>query len=150
MIYARFPFLILTFIAFPFVQTCVLGSGPKEDKNEKTRGVVRVFILAGQSNMEGHAKIQTFDYIGDDPKAAYLLEAMRSEDGKPTICTNAWISYLTGRGDENGEGYGRLTAGYGSRTQPTESGGKIGPEYTFGITMDHACEQELNISFRGT
>ena len=145
MIYARFLFLILICLAFPFAQACVLGSGPKEDKNKKSRGVVRVFILAGQSNMEGHAKIQTFDYIGDDPKTAHLLKAMRSEDGKPTICNNAWISYLTGRGDENGEGYGRLTAGYGSRTQPTESSGKIGPEFTFGITMDRAYDDPVLI-----
>jgi alpha-galactosidase len=26
---------------------------------------LKVFILAGQSNMEGHARIETFDYIGD-------------------------------------------------------------------------------------
>ncbi len=25
---------------------------------------LRVFILAGQSNMEGHAEVRTFDYIG--------------------------------------------------------------------------------------
>ena len=31
---------------------------------------LKVFILAGQSNMEGHAKIETFDYIGDDPATA--------------------------------------------------------------------------------
>ena len=30
---------------------------------------VRVFILAGQSNMEGHARVDTFDYIGDDLRA---------------------------------------------------------------------------------
>ena len=28
---------------------------------------LKVFILAGQSNMEGHAAISTFDYIGKDP-----------------------------------------------------------------------------------
>ena len=28
---------------------------------------LKVFILAGQSNMEGPASINTFDYIGDDP-----------------------------------------------------------------------------------
>ena len=31
---------------------------------------LKVFILAGQSNMEGHAKVETFDYIGDDPATA--------------------------------------------------------------------------------
>src|SRR5262245_21794322 len=34
---------------------------------------LKVYILAGQSNMEGHAKIETFDYIGDDPATAPLL-----------------------------------------------------------------------------
>ena len=37
---------------------------------------LKVFILAGQSNMEGHAKVRTFDYIGDDPATAYLLKEM--------------------------------------------------------------------------
>ncbi|MGB0742322.1 MAG: sialate O-acetylesterase, partial [Planctomycetaceae bacterium] len=27
---------------------------------------LKIYILAGQSNMEGHAKVETFDYIGDD------------------------------------------------------------------------------------
>ena len=38
---------------------------------------LKVFILAGQSNMEGHAKVETFDYIGDDPATAPLLKLMR-------------------------------------------------------------------------
>jgi hypothetical protein len=61
---------------------------------------------------------------------------MRDADGKPRVCDGAWISYYTGRGEENGEGFGKLTAGYGSRPNPSEDGGKIGPEFTFGITMD--------------
>ena len=28
---------------------------------------LKVFILAGQSNMEGHASVKTFDYIGRIP-----------------------------------------------------------------------------------
>ena len=52
---------------------------------------LKIFILAGQSNMEGHAKIETFDYIGDDPATAPLLKQMRGADGKPTVCDNAWI-----------------------------------------------------------
>src|ERR1043166_858055 len=74
---------------------------------------LKVFILAGQSNMEGHAKVETFDYIGDDPATAPLLKQMRGADGKPTVCDNAWISYLTGSGPNNGEGFGKLTAGNG-------------------------------------
>ena len=106
---------------------------------------LKVFILAGQSNMEGHARVETFDYIGDDPKTAPLLKLMRGADGKPAVCEGAWISYFTGGGENNGEGFGRLTAGYGARSKPSEDGGKIGPEFTFGLTMDAACAEPVLI-----
>jgi alpha-galactosidase len=106
---------------------------------------LKVFILAGQSNMEGHAKIETFNYIGDDPATAPFLQQMRGADGKPTVCDHVWISYLTGIGDANGEGFGKLTAGYGSRRNPAEDGGKIGPEFTFGLTMDKALQEPVLI-----
>ena len=108
-------------------------------------GKVRVFILAGQSNMEGHAKVETFEYIGDDPETAPLLQKMRGANGEPAVCDNVWISYLTGRGEEHGEGFGKLTAGYGSRSDPAADGGKIGPEFTFGITMDEALDEPVLI-----
>jgi len=106
---------------------------------------LRVFILAGQSNMEGHAKVETFDYIGDDPATAPLLKQMRGADGKATVCEGVWISYFTGSGDQNGEGHGNLTAGYGSRRNAKEDGGKIGPEFTFGLTMDAAFDEPVLI-----
>ena len=107
---------------------------------------LKVYILAGQSNMEGHAKVETFDYLGDDPATAPLLKQMRGADGKPAVCEKVWISYLTGPydGSANGEGFGKLTAGYGARgDRPTEDGGKIGPEFTFGLTMDAALEEPV-------
>lgn len=109
---------------------------------------LKVFILAGQSNMEGHAKVETFDYIGDDPATAPLLKMMRGADGRPAVCDNVWISYLTGRydGSANGEGVGKLTAGFGARgDKPTQDGGKIGPEFTFGLTMDAALTEPVLI-----
>jgi hypothetical protein len=108
---------------------------------------LKVYILVGQSNMEGQAKVETFDYIGDDPVTAPMLKDMRGPDGKPRVCERAWISYLTGSPDRNmlGEGFGRLTAGYGSRRNPTEDGGKIGPEFTFGITMSKAYDGPILI-----
>jgi hypothetical protein len=103
---------------------------------------LKVYILAGQSNMEGQAKVETFDYIGDDPDTAPMLKEMRGPDGKPRVCERVWISYLTGSPDKGtlGEGTGKLTAGYGSRSNPTEDGGKIGPEFTFGIYASKAYD----------
>ncbi len=121
----------------------LLGGSPLAPAQEKAP--LRVFILAGQSNMEGHARIETFDYLADDPATAPLLRKMRNPDGSPRVCDGAWISYLTGMGENNGEGHGRLTTGFGSRRDPAEDGGKIGPEFTFGITMDEAFEEPVLI-----
>lgn len=104
---------------------------------------LKVFILAGQSNMEGHARIETFDYIGDDPATRPLLAQMRGPDGQPTVCERVWISYFTGSGVSNGEGHGKLTAGYGSRQKPSENGGKIGPEFTFGLTLERHLNEPV-------
>lgn len=108
---------------------------------------LRVFILAGQSNMEGHAKIDTFDYIGDDPATAPLLAKMRGADGKPVVCDGAWISYLTGSEDDNVKLTGKLTAGYGSvwGQPPGKLGENIGPEFTFGLAMDAALNEPVLI-----
>ena len=109
---------------------------------------VRIYILAGQSNMVGTGAISTFDYIGDDPKTAPLLKQMRGEDGEPYVCERVWISYLNGRQNQyGGEGIGRLTAGYGLRDkdkhdQPWDY---IGPEYMFGITMEKAYDGPILI-----
>jgi len=108
---------------------------------------LKVFILAGQSNMEGPANISTFDYIGDDPATAPLLNMMRNADGNPTVCDDVWISYLTGAGEKNFTLNGKLTAGYGSMwgQDPTKPGRNIGPEFTFGLAMRAALHEPILI-----
>ena len=87
---------------------------------------LKVFILAGQSNMQGHAKVSTFEHIGMDPAARPMLAEMLGADGKPKVCERVWISSI---GCADAEQTGKLTAGFGA------SGDKIGPEFTFGIYM---------------
>ena len=92
---------------------------------------VRVFILAGQSNMEGKG--------GVDPLLNYQILAPETREffahlhrnGKYVERSDIWIDYLGRRGN--------LTVGYGSR-------GNIGPELEFGNQMgDHFEEQVLLI-----
>ena len=108
---------------------------------------LKVFILAGQSNMEGPAHVSTFDYIGDDPATAPLLKIMRDGNGKPAVADGAWIAYLTGANDSNFQLGGKLTAGYGSMwgLEPTRPGDKIGPEFTYGLSMDKAFDEPVLI-----
>ena len=89
---------------------------------------LQVFILAGQSNMQGHAKVSTFEHIGMDPATKPMLDEMLNADGTPKVCERVWISSL---GSADTEQTGRLTAGFGA----SQNGPKIGPEFTFGLYM---------------
>ncbi|MDG2468347.1 MAG: sialate O-acetylesterase [Pirellulaceae bacterium] len=127
----------MTLIALTFVGVALNLSGYDEP--------LKIYILAGQSNMEGHAKVETFDYIGDDPETVGLLKQMRGADGKPRISDKVWISYLTGSGDRMAASTGRLTVGFGARKDPALSGGKIGPEFTFGLFMEKKSQGPILI-----
>ena len=106
---------------------------------------LKVYVLCGQSNMEGHARISTFEAMKMDPLTRPILKEMIDGKGKPVICDQVWISYYTGGRDNMGEGFGKLTAGYGSRKIPAEPGDKIGPEFTFGIFMQNALAEPVLI-----
>lgn len=96
---------------------------------EAASGPLKVFILAGQSNMQGHANVRTFDYMGKDPKTAPLLAQMVGADGTPKVCDQVWITYISPDRPET-EQDGKLTAGFGANNEC------IGPELAFGITME--------------
>lgn len=103
---------------------------------------LKVFILAGQSNMQGHAAIATFDSLTDDPKTAPILKEMRNPDGTPRVCEKVWISSVGCLGDAYSdlqEQKGKLTAGYGAPEN------KIGPEFTFGIYMEKLLGEPILI-----
>jgi alpha-galactosidase len=89
---------------------------------------LKVFILAGQSNMQGHAHVRTIPAMKLDPRLVPLHDAMVDGDGTPRTCESVWISSI---GCADGEQTGRLTAGFGAG----ERGPKIGPEFSFGITI---------------
>ena len=72
---------------------------------------LQVFILAGQSNMQGHAKVRTFEQVGMDPATAPMLADMRGPDGKPKVCERVWISSI---GCAEAEQTGKLTSGFGA------------------------------------
>jgi alpha-galactosidase len=110
---------------------------------------VKVFILAGQSNMVGHGKVEK----GRDPNAQgrkapevpgglgsmrYLVKsdpakygALVDKDGKWLVRDDVWIS-STGEGAEKG----MLTVGFGK-------GGWIGPEYGFGWVVGEGLEEPV-------
>lgn len=90
---------------------------------------LQVYILAGQSNMQGHAQVRTFEHIGMDPATKPMLDLMQNPDGAPRVCERVWISSI---GCAEEVQTGRLTAGFGA----SNGGPKIGPEFTFGLYLE--------------
>lgn len=118
---------------------CIVYSNSVFAQNESpVKKPLKVFILAGQSNMEGHGRVTTFGHIGMDPKTAPMLEKMLGPDGKPREIDGVHIASLRGLTLEEDQ-VGKLTVGYGAQ----KLGPKIGPEYTFGIYMHEALQEPV-------
>lgn len=117
-----------------FLTLCVLCCAPAHAAEKKR---LKVFVLAGQSNMQGHAKVSTFEHIGMDPATKPMLTDMLGADGKPSVCERVWISSIGCGRDEREEQTGKLTAGFGASKE------KIGPEFTFGIYMEKSTDAPI-------
>ena len=86
---------------------------------------VKVFILAGQSNMEGKAPNALLDHQATDPKTKAVFAHLRKDD-KWIVRDDVFIKYLNRKGP--------LTVGYGSPD-------RTGMELEFGTVMgDHFDE----------
>jgi len=101
-----------------------------EAEKVPANGKVKIFILAGQSNMVGFGQVKgspgTMEtYVRDNPEAyGHLVD----EQGEPVVRDDVWVVDLSG--DKR---TGWLTTGFGAG-----SGGHIGPEYGFGFAVgDH-------------
>ncbi|MDG2012039.1 MAG: sialate O-acetylesterase, partial [Pirellulaceae bacterium] len=117
--------LILIFILVPWPTRSFADEPP-----------LKVFILVGQSNMQGHADVKTLPHMAMSPEHAELCaKIMDMETGEPNVIDNVWISYLS----SNGEKTGPLTTGFGANEK------KIGPELAFGISMSERLKQPILI-----
>lgn len=101
------------------------------------KGPIKVFILAGQSNMDGQADIRTIDFLGEDkdPARAALLKTFKP-DGKTFITRDdVWVAY---------RGYHTLRTGLGGGGKNySKPGSCIGPEYAFGYYMGEALDNQI-------
>ncbi len=88
---------------------------------------VKVFILAGQSNMEGKAPNALLDHQAADPKTRDFFAHLRKDD-KWIVRDDVFIKFL--------ERKGQLTIGYGSP-------GRTGIELEFGTVMGDYFEEPV-------
>jgi hypothetical protein len=98
---------------------------------------LKIYILAGQSNMQGSAHKRTFAAIGDDPETALLLNEILDDHGNPVVGDNSWITYLTEGRDGELVLNGKVKVGYGFDSN------RIGPEYGFGLYLGKRLDEPV-------
>ncbi|WP_020469802.1 sialate O-acetylesterase [Zavarzinella formosa] len=100
---------------------------------------VKVFVLAGQSNMEGHGFVAadpkrnegkgSLEHVAKDKGADPKFKRLLDKDGKWAVRDDVWIHYLDRKG--------KLTAGFGAKED------RIGPELGFGCVVGDAFEEPV-------
>ena len=118
-----------------FLLATLAGSHPVE----AAMPPVRVFILAGQSNMEGHGFVAaeprrnggkgSLEFLVKDAATAHRFAPLVDTAGQWRTRDDVWITYLDRRGP--------LTVGYGARQE------MIGPELGFGWVMGDALDEPV-------
>jgi len=103
-----------------------LGFGAGAQASEKK---VQVFILAGQSNMEGHGQVRSLDHLGAHRQYGALLKKLKDADGAWAVRDDVTIAWRA-----KDRKAGPLTVGWGYGDN------EIGPELMFGAIMGEKYE----------
>jgi len=134
--------LIATYLS---IGLAILGSAKASAQAEQaspaaTKKPVRVFILAGQSNMEGAGIVKadpkrndgrgSLEFLVKDDATSKHFASLVDAGGNWRTRDEVWIAYL--------ERKGPLTVGFGARQGET-----IGPELGFGWVVGDAFEEPI-------
>ena len=100
---------------------------------------VKVFVLAGQSNMEGQGVVKSdpqrnegkgsLEFLVKEPASAERFKRLVDSAGKWVVREDVWIWYLDRKGP--------LTVGYGAKED------LIGPELGFGTVIGDALDNQV-------
>ena len=96
---------------------------------------VKVFILAGQSNMEGHGMLASLDHLGTHPKYGHLLKKLKNTDGSWATRNDVTVYWNK---ESKKQKHGPLSTDWGAMT-----GKSIGPELMFGTIMGERYDEHV-------
>jgi len=99
---------------------------------------LKVFIVAGQSNAQGKAKVSTIERLTLTEDSKQMYQDMGVKDGIPSAVKDAYGVYYTD--GVVAKSHGPLKPGYGTNITATTT---FGPDYTFSIYM----QKHLNEPF---
>jgi len=98
---------------------------------------LKIYILAGQSNMTGMARNTTLEHIKMSPDTAKEFADLFDSNGKPVELEEVQVSCWPKKTEQ----MGNLKPGYGGGTAES----MFGPEYGFGVYMHKKLQQPILI-----
>jgi len=117
----------------------VSAAEKKPSSQPPTGKAIKVFLLAGQSNMEGHGFVKadpkrnggkgSLEYLAKDPATAGKFKHLLGKNGAWAVRDDVWVHFLGRKG--------RLTVGFGANED------RIGPELGFGQVVGDAYEEPV-------
>lgn len=119
----------------PFFFVLIMAMTATAHARKPNSKKLQVFILAGQSNMDGQANIATIDFLGEDKKHAKLLKVFKPDGKTPITRDDVWVA--------NSGVYDKLQPGFGGRRNYDKLGSNIGPEYAFGQFIGEALDEQV-------
>ncbi|HMP59611.1 MAG TPA: sialate O-acetylesterase [Gemmatales bacterium] len=137
--YLRWPSGLTALGLALMASLAVSESASPRSREAQAAKPVKVFILAGQSNMQGHGFVKadprrnggmgSLEHVARDPATAARYRHLLDDQGQWLVRDDVWIHYLDRKG--------RLTVGYGVDSD------RIGPELGFGQVMGDALEEPV-------
>ncbi len=139
---ATFKEEIVNRIHLALVTLMLTSTTPAADNSK-----LRVFILAGQSNMEGQGVVDLdhpqhynggkgiLNRVMQNPSNTHLYKHIKDEDGNWVVRDDVWVRFQTGHGLKKGG----LTIGFAGYPGAHH----IGPEFQFGHVIGDAIESPV-------
>jgi len=126
--------LLQTSLRTALLAVSIIGILSPASARAADKKTVKVFILAGQSNMQGHGRITLgkdgdLDYAAKQKQFAYL-----KKDGKWAERDDVWYYHKSGKGEVTTS---NLKPGLGGTAT------SIGPELAFGHVMGDYCDEQV-------
>jgi len=135
---------LAAFNAFaPSVAKASSSAEASKDKIEgKASKPLKVFVMAGQSNMQGKARVSTIERLLLAKGDQQLHSDMIGADGKPIAPEGVYEVYFTEERGGPAVKAGPARPGFGEVSDPNDS---FGPDYTFGIYMQKHLKEPFLI-----
>lgn len=109
---------------------------------------LKIFVMAGQSNMQGQARVRTIERLPLTEDGKQMYQDMAVKDGVPAVVKDVYGVYFTAGDMKKGSARplevqkGPFRPGYGADVTGDTT---FGPDYTFGIYMQQHVQGPILI-----